>query len=204
MNESVCPKALKKVLVTGGAGFIGSFVVDAMLREGHQVTVFDNLDPQVHPQGRVPDYLSPEVEFIRGDVRDRDALSAAIRGKQWIVHFASAVGVGQSMYQIDHYVSVNTQGTAVLLDILVNDKPSLEKVLVAASMSSYGEGLYATASGRTVRPPLRPVQQMARGEWELVCPDTGEPWKPVPTPETAVQNCNSNYSLTKKDQEDMV
>lgn len=204
MNNSVRTNDVKKVLVTGGAGFIGSFVVDALIKEGHQVTVFDNLDPQVHPDGNAPDYLNPEVELIRGDVRDRDALAKAIAGKQWLVHFASAVGVGQSMYQISHYVSANTQGTAVLLDILVNDKPSLEKMLVAASMSSYGEGLYATEAGRVVRPGLRPVEQMARGEWELVCPETGEPLRPIPTPETAVQNCNSIYSLTKKDQEDMV
>lgn len=195
---------VKKVLVTGGAGFIGSYVVDELVRLGHEVTIFDNLTAQVHPNGKPPEYLNTQAQFVRGDVCDADAFRNVLQGKQWVVHFASAVGVAQSMYEIAEYVRANTLGTAVLLDLLVNTESEVEKVLVAASMSSYGEGLYVTPDQKRVRPPLRTAEQMARGEWELVCPETGQPLKPVPTPEEAVQNCNSIYSLTKKTQEDMV
>src|SRR5688572_5078702 len=123
----------KRVLVTGGAGFIGSHMVDLLLEKGCQVRVFDNLEPQVH--GIIDDppaYLSRDVEFIRGDVRNRDALQRALVGVDAVIHDAAMVGVGQSQYQIMRYTDVNTNGTAVLLDIMVNDKTSVERLLVAS------------------------------------------------------------------------
>ncbi len=191
-----------KILVTGGAGFIGSFLVDELVAQRHDVRIFDNLDPQVHPKG-TPSYLNQRAEFIKGDVRDYDALKKAMEDVEIIFHEASAVGVGQSMYQIQQYTSVNTLGTANLLDMLANAKHSVKKVIVAASMSSYGEGCYECPNCGIKTPPLRTEQQMAEKQWELVC-ECGELLTPIPTPETKKQDCNSIYALGKKDQEDMV
>ena len=193
-----------KILVTGGAGFIGSFIVDKLVEIGAEVIIFDNLTPQVHIDGIPPDYLNPNAEFIKGDVRDYDAFKAVIDRVNGIMHFAGAVGVGQSQYQIKHYVESNTCGTANMLDILVNNDHNVEKMLVAASMSSYGEGNYLCEKDGIVRPPLRTEDQMAGGDWELHCPVCNAEVKPVPTDEEAVQYCNSIYAFTKKDQEDMV
>ncbi|MFA5358746.1 MAG: SDR family NAD(P)-dependent oxidoreductase [Patescibacteria group bacterium] len=190
-----------KILVTGGAGFIGSHLVDRLIEQGHEVRIFDNLTEQVH-QGKIPEYLNPKAEFIKGDVLDRAALAAALAGIDVVFHFASAVGVGQSQYQIYHYVNTNVGGTANLLDIIVNDKLPIRKVIVAASMSSYGEGLYNCDKCGAVRPELR--SQVVDGDWEPRCPLCGGTVKPIPTNEKAVQYCNSIYALTKKAQEDMV
>ena len=123
-----------KILVTGGTGFIGSHLADALVKQGHSIRVYDNLTPQVHTQQQIPDYLSEEAEFIKGDIRDRDALARAIEGVEVIFHEASAVGVGQSMYQIRKYTDVNASGTANLLDILANERHRVQKLIVAASM----------------------------------------------------------------------
>src|SRR5579871_1696951 len=133
----------ERVLVTGGAGFIGSHIVDAVLARGYEVRVLDNLTPQVHGSaGERPPYLNPDAELIRGDVRDRDAVQEALQGVRYVSHQAAAVGVGQSMYQIIHYTGVNVMGTATLLDILANERHSVERLVVASSMSIYGEGAY--------------------------------------------------------------
>jgi len=192
-----------KILVTGGAGFIGSHLVDALVDRGHEVTIYDNLDPQVHPGSRPPLHLNRRAEFIQGDVRDRAALQAAVGKAEIIFHKASAVGVGQSQYQIAQYVTANTGGTATLLDILVNTERPVRKLIVAASMSSYGEGLYACASCGPCRPPLRSEKQMAARDWEPRCPSCRIPVSPIPTPEEAALHCNSIYAITKKDQEEM-
>src|SRR5512138_24942 len=110
-----------KILVTGGAGFIGSHLVDALVTQGHDVRVFDSLEPQVH-DGTTPSYLNPGAELVVGDVRDRDAFATALAGREVVYHFASAVGVGQSMYEVRRYVDVNSVGTATLLDIIVNER----------------------------------------------------------------------------------
>lgn len=194
----------KRVLVTGGAGFIGSHMVDLLLEKGYEVRVFDNLEPQVH--GNIdspPDYLSRDAEFIRGNVLDRDALKKALEGCDAVIHDAAMVGVGQSQYQVFRYTNVNTAGTALLLDILVNDKTSVERLLMASSMSIYGEGLYRRPSdSRLVSPWLRSDEQMEARDFEMHDPDTGEVLEPVPTPESKPLYCTSVYALGKKDQEE--
>lgn len=194
---------MKKVLVTGGAGFIGSFLVDELVKQGYKVRILDNLDPQVHIGGKKPSYLNREAEFILGDMRDIGAVHEAIKGVEIVCHLAGAVGVGQSQYEIARYVSANTQGTANLMDIIVNKRNKVEKILVAASMSSYGEGVYECKTHGKVRPPLRTEEQMKAGDWELHCPICGEYIKPVPTAEDAQCNLNSIYAFTKKSQEDI-
>lgn len=192
------------VLVTGGAGFIGSFIVDGLVQKGHKVTVFDNLDPQVHPSGDWPDYKNGDAEYIRGSVLDADALLKTLQGKEAVFHYASAVGVGQSQYQIRHYVDVNEGATANLLDLIVNHSLPIRKIILAASMSSYGEGNFRCDSCGVVRPGLRTEEQMSKGDWNNYCPTCKTAIKPIPTDETAVQQCNSIYAITKMNQEQMV
>jgi dTDP-L-rhamnose 4-epimerase len=194
----------KRVLVTGGAGFIGSHLVDLLLKKGYEVRVFDNLEPQVHgDSATVPGYLNKNAEFVQGDVLDRDALQKALNGCDAVVHDAAMVGVGQSQYQVSRYTAVNALGTANLIDILVNEKTSVQRLLVASSMSIYGEGLYKRPSdGKTIAPLLRPEEQMARGDFELRDPETGEALEAVPTPESKPLHCTSFYALGKKDQEE--
>ena len=194
----------RRILVTGGMGFIGSFLVDELIRRGHRLRVFDSLDPQVHPGGVCPDYANPEAEFVRGDVRDYDAFKKALEGIEVVFHEVAAVGMGQSQYEIKRYVDVNTGGTANLLDILVNHKNRVEKVIVAASQSSYGEGAYTCPEHGDQRPGLRPVEQLERGEWEPKCPVCGGALSPIPIREDAERICYAIYALTKTDQEDMV
>ena len=193
-----------KILVTGGAGFIGSYIVDRLIADGEEVYIYDNLDPQVHPSGERPDYLHKDAVFIRGDVRDVEGLANAVKDMEQVYHMAAAVGVGQSMYQIAKYVAVNTGGTANLLEVLTNRPNKVEKVVVAASMSSYGEGKYKCEIHREQSPDLRPESQMQKGEWEVKCPVCGQEMTPLPTDEDKLQICNSIYALTKKDQEEMV
>ena len=193
-----------KVLVTGGAGFIGSFIVDALVQKGHEVTIFDNLDPQIHPDGQRPDYLNAAARFVHGDVRDYEAFHQVIGDAEVIFHEAAAVGVGQSQYEIKKYVDVNVGGTANLLDILVNHKHQVRKIMVAASMSSYGEGLYQCEEHGPVRPQLRTEEQMRARDWEQHCPLCHAFVQPIPTPESAILYSNSIYAQTKKDQEEMV
>jgi dTDP-L-rhamnose 4-epimerase len=192
----------KRVLITGGAGFLGSHLADALLARGDSVRVYDNLSPQVHPHGR-PEYLSRDVEFVRGDMRDSERLREAVRGVDVIFHLAAAVGVGQSMYEIAHYLGVNTQGTAILLQALLDTKASLQKLIVASSMSIYGEGKYLCRYCGAVSPPPRAAEQLRCKQWETCCPRCGEALTPVPCDETKPLQCTSIYALSKKDQEEM-
>lgn len=188
---------METVLITGGAGFIGSHLAQELLLTGYRVRVLDNLTSQVHPDGEWPDYLSDEVERYRGDVRDPEAVAAALDGVDGVFHYAAAVGVGQSMYQIGHYTSVNNLGTAVLLEAL-SERP-VKKLVVASSMSLYGEGLYRDGDGRTVN-AHRDRAQIADRQWEP-CGEDGEPLAPLPTPETKAPDLASVYALSKFDQE---
>jgi len=196
--------SFKKVLVTGGAGFIGSHTVDLLLERGYTVRVLDNLEPQVHGDlDSPPDYLSKECEFIRGDVLDRSTLRRALDGVDAIIHDAAMVGVGQSQYQIYRYVHANTSGTANLLDLIVTEKLPVERLLVASSMSLYGEGLYKRPSdGAHVSPFLRPEKQMEALDFEVRDEETGEALEFLPTPESKPLNCTSIYALSKKNQEE--
>ncbi|MDQ6655808.1 MAG: SDR family NAD(P)-dependent oxidoreductase, partial [Verrucomicrobiota bacterium] len=172
----------KRVLITGGAGFVGSHLADELLEHGYQIRALDNLATQVHgPDAQRPEYLADEVELIEGDVRDRDAVARALKGVDAVYHFAATVGVGQSMYQIAEYTSVNGEGTAVLLEALAQ-KP-VERLVVASSMSIYGEGLYATRRGERLEGQERSLEQLKAHDWEVRGPD-GEPLKPIPTPES--------------------
>jgi len=191
----------KLVLITGGAGFIGSHLADELLRHGYRVRAFDNLDPQVHgSERRRPSYLDPDAELIIGDVRDQDAIENALDGVDVVYHFAAAVGVGQSMYQIAHYISVNDIGTAVLLEVLM--RRPVEKLVVASSMSLYGEGLYCGPDGSVVAGAHRSLDQLKKSDWE-VRGTGGEVLTPVPTPETKQPEISSVYALSKYDQERM-
>jgi dTDP-L-rhamnose 4-epimerase len=195
--------AVKKILVTGGAGFIGSFIVDALLQRGYEVTVFDNLEPQVH-NGGIPKYLNPNARFVSGDIRDYEALRGAIKGAEAIFHQAAMVGVGQSMFQVRKYVEINSVGTANVLDLLANEPHSVQKLIVASSMSLYGEGLYKTKDGRTVEAGERSEADLAKQRWECYDPKSGEPLIPCPTPETKEPRSSSIYAITKKNQEEQV
>jgi dTDP-L-rhamnose 4-epimerase len=190
-----------RILITGGAGFIGSHLADNLLRRGYKVRALDNLSPQVHgANAKRPRYLDPEVELIEGDVRDPEVVREALRGIDGVFHFAAMVGVGQSMYELAQYTAVNNLGTAVLLETLI-ERP-VERLVVASSMSIYGEGLYKTASGRLVGCADRSLDQLRRGRWE---PQNGRREKliPVPTPETKAPALASVYALSKYDQERM-
>src|SRR5438067_3370759 len=179
-SRTKVPGMAGTILITGGAGFIGSHLADELLAHGYSVRVLDNLTPQVHGGDGRPAYLDPSVELVEGDVRDPDAVARALEGVDAVVHLAARVGVGQSMYEITGYADANSLGTAVLLEALL-DRP-VERLLVASSMSVYGEGLYRNAGGLLVPGEARPREQLERGEWELVDRD-GTPLEPVPTPE---------------------
>jgi dTDP-L-rhamnose 4-epimerase len=192
-----------RILVTGGAGFVGSHLVDALLARGHRVRVYDSLERQVHPGGRLPSYLASDVEFIHGDCRDRDRLAQAVEGMDAIFHEAAYVGVGQSMYEIRRYVDGNSVGGATLLDILANTKHTVKKLIVASSMSIYGEGAYRCSSCGPVSPPLRTKGQMEKQDWELHCPKCDRVCNPMGTNEDKPLQPTSIYAITKRDHEEM-
>jgi dTDP-L-rhamnose 4-epimerase len=194
-----------RVLITGGAGFIGSHLADRLLAEGHQVRALDNLDPQVHRGGERPDYLESEVELQIGDVRDHEAVRQALEGVDAVVHFAAAVGVGQSMYEIERYTSINAIGAAVLLEEAIERRDRIRKLLVASSMSIYGEGQYRNPqTGESgLAPGVRPESQLAARKWDVLA-DDGTPLEPEPTAETKLLRPTSIYAIGKRDHEEMV
>lgn len=189
----------KRILITGGAGFIGSHLADELLEHGHQVRVLDSLVEQVHgTNAEKPEYLNDEVEFIKGDVRDKDILQQALDGIDAVYHFAARVGVGQSMYEIEEYMDVNDIGISVLLEALL-DNP-VERLVVASSMSIYGEGLYQNSSSEVYEHVERSKKHLSDGIWEPLG-DNGHDLHPVATPETKSPSLASVYALSKYDQE---
>ncbi|HWE48315.1 MAG TPA: NAD-dependent epimerase/dehydratase family protein [Bryobacteraceae bacterium] len=192
---------MKSILITGGAGFIGAHVAHELLTNGYRVRALDSLVPQVHgPERKRPSYLPPDVELIEDDIRDASAVSRALVGIDAVIHLVSLVGVGQSMYQIDDYTSVNNLGTAILLQALT--KHRVEHLVVASSMSVYGEGRYRDAAGNIREGRDRTVEQLRRGDWE-VHDEHGQPLEPVPTTEDKPPALASVYALSKFDQERM-
>ncbi|MBW3598869.1 MAG: NAD-dependent epimerase/dehydratase family protein [Planctomycetes bacterium] len=188
-----------RALITGGAGFIGSHIADELLDHGWEVRAIDWLDPQVHEEpGRRPEYLNRDVELLIGDVGDASLVSDALSGVDVVFHMAAAVGVGQSMYEIRRYTQINNLATATLLEALI--KHPVQRLVVASSMSIYGEGAYRDAQGRMRLAVPRTRNQMQRGEWECLDAD-GSPLAPIPTPETKVAEPSSVYALSKYDQE---
>lgn len=209
----------KNILVTGGAGFIGSHLVDKLVALGHFVRVLDNLDPQVHGSLKKdrdwPDYCNAQAEYVHGDVCDRGIFVNTLRDIDVVYHLAAVVGVGQSMYEVQRYVEVNVGGTAVLLDILANQpdiRQRLQRIIVASSMSNYGEGEYACPVHGRVSPRLRDIRQLRKHQWDLYC---SEPSKensitlcnrqlhPIPTRESKPLQATSTYAITKKTQEEL-
>ena len=192
-----------RVLVTGGAGFIGSHLVDRLVGDGYNVRVLDALLPQVHPSGP-PSYLNPAAELRVADVRDAVAVRSALEGAEIVIHFAAAVGVGQSMYEPVHFCSVNVHGTAVLLETMIKEKLRPRRMLVASSMSIYGEGLFACLECGLQSPGCRPTAQLAKGDWAVRCPGCNRAMESRPTPESKRIVPTSIYAINKRDQEEMV
>jgi dTDP-L-rhamnose 4-epimerase len=187
----------KTVLITGGAGFIGRHIAAALLQRGDRARVLDSLIEQVHPSRSPPPELSEQVELIRGDVRDAAAVRSALSGVDQVIHLAAEVGVGQSMYAVERYTSVNDLGTAVLFQQLI-ERP-VERVVVASSMSIYGEGVYRDPEGRLVDDVVRGGRN-ADGSWDPL-DARGRPLSPAPTPETKANGLRSVYAIGKFVQE---
>ena len=193
---------MKRILVTGGAGFIGSHLVDSLVKEGREVVVLDNFDPQVH-QGKRPAYLNKGAFYVEGDIRDESALKKSLEGVDIVFHLAAKVGVGQSMYEIKDYVDANTLGTAFFWEHIINNKLDIKKFIVSSSMSIYGEGAYKCHACGMVSPHLRSNEQLRKKEWELRCPGCGSPLSALPTDEDKKLLSTSVYAITKKDQEEL-
>lgn len=196
---SAQPHLDSRILITGGGGFIGSHLANMLIEAGHRVRVLDVLHEQVHgADAAFPDYLHADVERHVGDVRDREAVRKALAGVTHVYHFAAAVGVGQSMYEIERYTDINNRGTAVLLEALAQQP--VHRLVVASSMSVYGEGLYRRGEA-LCEPRPRSYEQLSGGQWELA--QDGQPLEPVATPETKQTVPTSVYALSKYDQEQL-
>jgi len=194
----------RRALVTGGAGFIGSFIVDELLSRGFEVRVLDTLEPQVHGDIEYPCYLNPDAELVKGDIRNRSIIAQCLDDVSVVFHQAAAVGVGQSMYQVKHYIEVNALGTANLLDVLVNERHKVEKVIVSSSMSVYGEGRYHCQNcQKHVYPEVRAPAQLRRNIWECLCPECLAVLEPLPTDETKPLYPTSVYAVSKRAQEEL-
>src|SRR6202050_5457384 len=197
-----------KVLITGGLGFIGRALARTLVRQGMTVRLMDNLSPQIHGVDSQPELGAllekHDVEVMRGDVCNRRDWVLALRDVASVVHLAAETGTGQSMYRIGYYTSTNVLGTALLLDVLANDRHQVTKVLLASSRSVYGEGTYRCAGCVLVYPPIRSLDSLQAGQWEPLCPGCCGPIHPVATPETARTSPASVYAATKLAQEDLV
>jgi dTDP-L-rhamnose 4-epimerase len=189
------------VLITGGAGFIGSHLADELLAHGYNVRIIDNLSPQVHgAEITKPYYLNRDAEFIYGDIRDRELVKRCLRGVSIVYHLAAVVGVGQSMYEIQKYISVNNLGTSVLLESIIEN--DIRKLIVTSSMSVYGEGAYIISDTHEYVNIERNVEYLKAGKWDTEYYN-GIKIEPVATPEEKSPSLASVYALSKYDQERM-
>lgn len=200
---------MKKILITGGAGFIGSNLALHLLQKGNNVTVLDNLSEQIHcdkPEETSPLYnsIKGKVNFIKGTVTSKADWQKAIADNEVIVHLAAETGTGQSMYQVSHYVDTNIGGTAIMLDMLANNKTNVQKVVIASSRAIYGEGKYLSAELGAVYPPHRKAADMDNGRFEVIYPGAATPLQLVATDEDSIIHPSSVYGITKQNQEQMV
>jgi dTDP-L-rhamnose 4-epimerase len=190
----------KRALVTGGAGLIGSHVVDLLVNDGWEVRAFDNLEPQTHRRGK-PAWINKKAEFVQGDLRDRDTIAAALDKIDMVFHQAA---YGGYMPEITKFVHVNSLGTAQMLEVIREKALPVKKVVVASSQAVYSEGAGDCPKHGLVFPPVRPVKQLRKGDWHVHCPVCGATTKSVPTPENAPVGGETVYGLTKVDQERLV
>ena len=190
----------RRALVTGGAGLIGSHLTDLLVREGWSVRVLDNLEPNTHKRGRPP-WINPQAEFMEGDIRDREEVTAALRDIDVVFHQAA---YGGYMPEIAKYVHVNSLGTALMLEVIRESNLPVKKVVVASSQAVYSEGAGECPDHGVVFPPVRPVEQLRQGDWQVHCPICGKVTRSVPTPEHAPVGGETVYGLTKVDQEKLV
>ena len=199
---------MRHILITGGAGFIGSNLSLALLNKGHKIKVFDNLSPQIHGDTPQSTYLPPglhkDVEFIRGCITKREDVVKALQGIDTVVHLAAETGPGQSMYAIQNYSDVNIGGTALLLDVIANSSLQVKKIVLASSRAVYGEGQYLCGQHGFVYPPPRSAPRMEQGNFDVHCPVCGVPVELVATDEEAPVHPSSVYGVTKLAQEQMV
>lgn len=207
MGKNITIEIMKNILITGGAGFIGSNLALALIEKGYKITVLDNLSPQIH--GENPDQTSPlynsvkdKVTFIKGTVTSRSDWEKALKNQDVIVHFAAETGTGQSMYCIEKYVEVNIQGTAIMLDILANKKHQVKKIVIASSRSIYGEGKYIHPELGAVYPKHRVEEDMLAGDFEVKFNGVGN-LRLVATDEESKIHPSSVYGITKQNQEQM-
>jgi dTDP-L-rhamnose 4-epimerase len=193
----------KTILITGGAGFIASHCTALLLQHNYRVKALDNLDAQIHgSERRPPSYLDRRAELVVGDIRSPKAVRRALKDVDFVLHLAARVGVGQSMYEMADYTDVNGRGTAILLEAMIEraKKRPFDRLVVASSMSIYGEGMYRAADGRLVDNAERNARQLKRGTWDPV-DEAGRRLEAVPTPETKAPSMSSVYALSKYDQE---
>lgn len=198
---------IKNILITGGAGFIGSNLALKLLDKGYQVTVLDNLSPQIHGEDGTKSELflniKDKVNFIQGDVVNSEDWKRALKGQDVVVHLAAETGTGQSMYEINKYIDVNVKGTSNLLDILTNEEHQVKKIVIAASRAIYGEGMYNCTEHGTVYPVARTEADMSKGDFEVKCPICNRDVEVMATTEETKIHPTSIYGITKQMQEDM-
>lgn len=196
---------MKKILITGGAGFIGSNLALRLLDLEYEITVLDNLSPQIHTENsKLYDSIKNKVNFIKGDVRNKEDWLAALDGQNAVVHLAAETGTGQSMYEVEKYTDVNIKGTAILLDYLTNETHDIQKVIIASSRAIYGEGKYHCEQHGDVYPLERSEHDLANGDFEVKCPVCGAKVTLAKTDENSKIHPSSIYGITKQNQEQMV
>jgi dTDP-L-rhamnose 4-epimerase len=189
-------------LVTGGAGFIGSHLVDALVARGHRVRVLDSLLDQAHPRGP-PAWLNRDAELVIADLRDRAALDRALDGVEIVFHQGGIVGNGQSMYDVRRYIDINSVGTATLIEALLARRDRIRRFIAASSMVVYGDGAYVCPEHGRVPRVARPEHRLRASRWEPICPSCGAEVDPVPTPEEHTLAPTSTYGISKRDQEEL-
>ena len=194
---------MSAVLVTGGAGFIGSHLVDALVADGERVRILDNLDPLAHPSGEPPTHLPDDAELIRGDLREEADVEAALEGCDRVFHLGGIVGNGESMVNVRKAIDSNCGGTATLLERVIANRDRIRRVVVASSMVVYGEGSYRCSEHGVVAPPLRPAAQLRERRWEPVCPYCERQLEPVAVNEDRPLRPNSVYGISKRDTEEL-